>query len=916
MSGNDEPLGFLGPGVGPDGNGNGNGGPGLPPPVIESVNPSAGRPGTVVDISGSEFHGDGSVQFELFVTGSAAGAAVVSWSSTLVRVVVPSLEELGGAGRGAVMLTSSILGEEIGSGTAEFTVLDVIPPFITSLSRTIAIPGDELRIVGDRFGLTETASPAVTFLARGVETVMTVLSWSPTEVRVRVPDRTADTGALRVHTLWDDGTPATAAFTIAEPPTITVITPDVGPPDAAITIEGRAFGAFDQSSSRVELRLVGPNAGQILETTEMEIERDGWGPETIRAVIPGLSALKTTGVKQVVVHMPLGESAPKPLRVTDVGSITARTRLEAHVRPENLDVGLETGLRAEVADPLWLLGRQWVLGELRGEDAGSPVVARLNGEAAPLWRWRPGFEGPAGDIPASIQLETLVERERIFPPREANPADFDDRRLAVEAGLQFLRNLAARVEKRRQADAYRRAYIEEYALAMPTAADRMTLDSESVRFLDAMADRVPDGSRLYKDLQVALPPEKGGEGKLPRKPQIDRADREAVLAAIEDWFTWCETLFSEPTNGGTTWQREQLEYAFAASAQTADGEVVLEAPEYFDGRLDWYAFVHGSDSLPRPEDDREPPEPTPIVRTTIPTPVTFPGMPAPRWWEFEDARVDLGSVDAGPPDLVRLLFVEFATVFGNNWFSIPLDGVPVGSAVRLNSLVVTDTFGETTSITPFQETGEGGAWRMFQLGTSVPDELRDLLVLPPTLVGSIESAPLEDVAFLRDELANMGWAVERTVMSETGRPLNRHEAYAEARRRAEAADEAENGAVGDPNLPATAYRLMTEIEDAWIPLLPVKHEESRRLLRGAMRRARPDGSGFDEIPPLGRILEPETPVLRLFDAEVPRAGARVTRTWQLARDANGGTYLWLGRRKEAGTGEGSSGLRFDALEER
>jgi hypothetical protein len=41
---------------------------------------------------------------------------------------------------------------------------------------------------------------------------------------------------------------------------------------------------------------------------------------------------------------------------------------------------------------------------------------------------------------------------------------------------------------------------------------------------------------------------------------------------------------------------------------------------------------------------------------------------------------------------------------------------------------------------------------------------------------------------------------------------------------------------------------------------------------------------------------------------------RVTRAYQLARWIDGGTYLWLGRRKTVGRGEGSSGLRFDTTE--
>ncbi len=66
------------------------------------------------------------------------------------------------------------------------------------------------------------------------------------------------------------------------------------------------------------------------------------------------------------------------------------------------------------------------------------------------------------------------------------------------------------------------------------------------------------------------------------------------------------------------------------------------------------------------------------MRTTIPAPVTYRGMPAARFWEFEDARVDFGAVDAAPQDLARMLLVEFAITYGNDWFVMPID-LDVGS---------------------------------------------------------------------------------------------------------------------------------------------------------------------------------------------------------------------------------------------
>ena len=50
------------------------------------------------------------------------------------------------------------------------------------------------------------------------------------------------------------------------------------------------------------------------------------------------------------------------------------TRLE----PQSVSGDPRPGLEARVHDPLWLLCRQWQLGELEGEDAGSPVGVELD----------------------------------------------------------------------------------------------------------------------------------------------------------------------------------------------------------------------------------------------------------------------------------------------------------------------------------------------------------------------------------------------------------------------------------------------------------------------------------------------------------------------------------------------------------
>lgn len=154
---------------------------------------------------------------------------------------------------------------------------------------------------------------------------------------------------------------------------------------------------------------------------------------------------------------------------------------------------------------------------------------------------------------------------------------------------------------------------------------------------------------------------------------------------------------------------------------------------------------------------------------------------------------------------------------------------------------------------------------------------------------------------LRDELANIAWAVEKTVQGATGRALDRHEDEVARRDELDPPD----GQRG------RRYALQTPVPRNWIPLLPKLERNAagdvhfRRLARGAMR-----DPGGDPVAPRGRILEPGRP-LELHEEEVPRVGARVTRVWTLGRAPDGGTHLWHGRRKGTGRGEGSSGIRFD-----
>jgi hypothetical protein len=218
----------------------------------------------------------------------------------------------------------------------------------------------------------------------------------------------------------------------------------------------------------------------------------------------------------------------------------------------------------------------------------------------------------------------------------------------------------------------------------------------------------PDGRRLYDAFRSIG----AGAINLPAELEIAQNDEAAVERVIRLWLPWLQTLFSEPDAENSAWVADRLEYAFSVGTRLSDAEEILTAQEYTDGHLDWYAFDRNLEVTLGGAADAATTE---ITRTTIPAPVSFRGMAAARFWEFEDAQVDFGAVDAGPTDLVRMLLVEFALSYGNDWFVIPIE-LDVGSLCRTRSLVITDTFGVRTLIGPSGERGmPNPEWRMFQL---------------------------------------------------------------------------------------------------------------------------------------------------------------------------------------------------------
>jgi hypothetical protein len=596
----------------------------------------------------------------------------------------------------------------------------------------------------------------------------------------------------------------------------------------------------------------------------------------------------------LTVHPPVAPADP------GTESITSWTRLEPACR--DADMGRSIGAR--LFDPLWLMARQWQMGEFQAADVGTPVQARLRATSALLSRCHLGVlpantnaQAPAYD-PRRMPLEAMVERR---PMRAVNANDPSMLPLAVDAGLHFLRMLEQQVPSQ----SYHAALISNFALqGLPGTG--AAIDEAAQRFAQTMAGRALDARVLAAFLRA------GGAAALAQDPSLAVAapDRAKLQQAATAWLAWYDGLFAEPAGvADDAWDPQRLEYAVSVSASFSAeplDQVNLTASEIDDGRLDWSSFDCDFEVNMVSNNDHSF---SSITETTVPAPVSFRGAPAVRFWEIEDSVLAYGLLPVGPTDLAQMMMIEYTSSYGNDWFVVPLE-LPVGSINQVNSLVVTDSFGVQSLLKPIGAPGMPGSnfslWQHSWIRRAGSDigqvTQRNLFFLPPAIGQVIESPAVEEVLFMRDEMASMAWAIERSIES----PVERAFAYAAP---------APVGADG-PTPTAGAlprYLLSSTVPENWIPLLPVQQrvggEVILRLRRGAVLQ--PDGSSKIHQAQ-SRTLRTGAPLL-LYDEEVPREGVQLTRARRFARWIDGSSWVWTALRTEIGRGEGSSGLQFDQL---
>ena len=369
--------------------------------------------------------------------------------------------------------------------------------------------------------------------------------------------------------------------------------------------------------------------------------------------------------------------------------------------PDAYTSDLERGWSAELADPAWMLGRQWQMGEHQGEDASSPTTVTFTPQTIAI-------APPAGQDafdPLTTPAQAIVESE---------PYEW----WTVGRRVRIGRAVAATVSS--------------HGVTLPASATLSGL----VAPYDRLNGTGPDGRILWQQRTTL-----GLDATLFGSPGPPTTE------PVDDW---------DPTE-------------LAYSAQFPAGASTLTITRHDGGDLDWYhadATTPATVSPPPASAAPGPATPTstatgttapaPTAVETIPGRLRYPGAPLPRWWEIENSAVSIGGQAPDRSSLATLLLIDLIVNHSNDWFTFSVP-VQAGTVVTMAQATVTDSFGDTWTVTPPSD------WTLFGTTGLDPSTIVVWATARTPLVGPL----IDDVSIGIDEDANMVWAVEQVVAGQT-----------------------------------------------------------------------------------------------------------------------------------------------------
>ena len=513
---------------------------------------------------------------------------------------------------------------------------------------------------------------------------------------------------------------------------------------------------------------------------------------------------------------------------------------------------LQRGFMAEIGDPVWFLARQWQMGEHQGEDAASPVLARATYVRRPL--------------------QALADRPLLHPGhRPATPRPIAPAEAAIESEPGEWWTLGRRVRIGLQARSRRRCADVDAVSASEAALPPLPAPYD-------VFDAGYDGQKLHAALQA---------GTLPLDP----------------------ALFAEVPSqaGGHHWRASALVYgdvAFPCDTGAPTGPPAVGArlivSAHDGGEVDWWSADAGGDwSWPTPDAW------THADVVMPPSRLSYPGAPHPRWWQIEDARVDIGGFPPDRSHLASLLLLDLVLAHSDDWFTIAF-GAQLGDVVTMRDLVVVDLFGEEYGWSAHERLRPPADWSLFKVhgldGAS--------LSIWPTAGVPLVGEALEEITLGVDEDANLMWAVEERA---EGRPLAG--LSVKPPKAPQIVANPAQGVAGQAYL----YRPSTFVPHHWHPYVVQAVNDRRAFVQGRLMDYTtydPERLGRLAPAPIAQLLQDparsaDSPAHHILPAAVPVSGLRLDRRYVLARSTDGNPVLWVQRRRLPLFSPPESGLRFD-----
>ena len=566
-------------------------------------------------------------------------------------------------------------------------------------------------------------------------------------------------------------------------------------------------------------------------------------------------------------------------------------------------------LSFEAHDPMWMLTRQWQFGRFKGDDCGSAITAQVVVKSHDINGVYRGKDAqPSNFFENTVPVEPYVESV----PYKMTLYD------KVEAATHLTRMLRSQKKFPQILQALKKKFpLDKDSDAEGNVIRGIAEEVNDKRklFLAVYADRSFDGEKAFDKIRDTL-----------SKFMLD-SEASKINKEYKSWFADKYHILETNTS---CWNPEELGYDFALGA----GDYVYSAENYSTGHVGWYtfdkAYVRGLRVY-----DRDRLE----FFGYIPAKATFASAPARKLWEYENHRVQFGNLkNDDVSQLASAVMMEYVSMYSNDWMMTPVH-TKAGSLINVTDIVVHDTFGEIQVISTTPEEHDNKApdipftdrWALYSNTRSdayaANDRKGDFraldgLFLPASLLRVSESEPIEEVQFLRDEMANMVWGVEKRIDDECGGSLD---GKTMSDKVLTVVDSQNGPEVKGEEKAEFKYLIQNRVPVNWIPFVPLPESGAMgreiRFRRGRMPIYINDGSKdkFKWVRPSTSVLavkrDQEGKVIPFYlnEEEILGYGTKVTLTTQQTRWLNGTTYTWRGYAKKISGYQANSGLMFDEL---